>query len=312
MTASTATTATATTATGASAAAAAAAAAAADATAAAEATIREIAPWIERAARGGYAARGVVYLTIGALAAAAALGLGGGTTDMHGALRALGGIVAGTLGRVLLAALALGLLGYTAWRLVLALTDPERRRDGWHRPFVRLGYLVSAGIHAQLAVEAARLALGLGHARGHFARRAIAWGLGVPLGRWLVVGVGAGIAVYGLAQLWRAAFRDVCRRLDFGALGPQGCRTIRLLGRVGIASRGLVFLVLGWLLVQAARHVDPAAADSIADALRSIGRWRPGAPLGGVFALVALGLAAFGAWELLQARYRRIRPVRRA
>jgi hypothetical protein len=274
-------------------------------------TIRQAAPWIERFARWGYGARGVVYLTIGALAAGAALGLGGGATDMRGALHTLGGVVTGPLGRALLGGLAAGLAGYAAWQLVMAVVDPERRRDRWYRVFVRLGYLGSAAVHVKLAYEATRLALGFGATSGHFTRGVIAWGLTMPLGRWLVMAIGAGVVIAGGWQCWRAAMRDVCRRLDLGRLGPGACAVIAATGRVGIASRGVVFLVLGILLIHAGWRYDPDEADSFADAIRTLGGWRLDAPLGGIFGVVALGLTAFGVWELLQARWRRIEPVPR-
>ena len=40
--------------------------------------------WVERAARAGYAAKGVVYLLIGVLAMQAAAGTGGRTTGARG------------------------------------------------------------------------------------------------------------------------------------------------------------------------------------------------------------------------------------
>src|SRR3954451_2717274 len=46
-------------------------------------------PWIERLARAGYLAKGVVYLLIGILALQAAAGAGGRTTGTTGAFRVL-------------------------------------------------------------------------------------------------------------------------------------------------------------------------------------------------------------------------------
>ena len=45
----------------------------------------EVAPWIERLARVGFVAKAVLYGIIGILAAQAALGQGGRTTDTSGA-----------------------------------------------------------------------------------------------------------------------------------------------------------------------------------------------------------------------------------
>ena len=84
----------------------------------------EVAPWVERLARVGYAAKAVLYATVGILAAQAAFGKGGRTTDTRGALREL---LQAPYGRIMLLVVAVGLLGYTVWLFVRAVTDAERR-----------------------------------------------------------------------------------------------------------------------------------------------------------------------------------------
>ena len=88
----------------------------------------------EGLARAGLVARGVVYGIIGILALKLALGDGGEATNQQGALQT---IAQGPFGKVLLALMAIGLLGYA----VLA-PDPrrarprargERRHEGPHR-----------------------------------------------------------------------------------------------------------------------------------------------------------------------------------
>src|SRR5262245_47320426 len=79
---------------------------------------RWCAPWVQAFARCGYVCKGVVYLVLGALALAAAVGVcGGSTTDRNGALLAL---YRAPLGRWLLAVLAVGLVGFAHWNEVLA------------------------------------------------------------------------------------------------------------------------------------------------------------------------------------------------
>jgi hypothetical protein len=87
----------------------------------------EVAPWIERLARVGYAAKAVLYATIGILAAPAALGDGERTTDTGGALREL---LRAPYGRTMLIVVAVGLLGYSLWLFVRAATDAEHCGDG--------------------------------------------------------------------------------------------------------------------------------------------------------------------------------------
>jgi Domain of Unknown Function (DUF1206) len=89
-------------------------------------------PWIERLARVGYVAYGVVYVLVGVLALQAAFGGGGAATGQEGALRSillapLGKVLLGleTLARqpfgpYLLGAVAAGLVAYGAFMFVMA------------------------------------------------------------------------------------------------------------------------------------------------------------------------------------------------
>jgi Domain of Unknown Function (DUF1206) len=93
---------------------------------------RKISPWIERLARFGYLAYGVVYVLVGVLALQAAFGGGGGAPGQEGALRSillapLGKVLLGleTLARqpfgpYLLGAVAAGLVAYGAFMFVMA------------------------------------------------------------------------------------------------------------------------------------------------------------------------------------------------
>jgi Domain of Unknown Function (DUF1206) len=66
---------------------------------------------------------GVVHLIVGFLALLAALRAGGPPTDAQGAFET---ILGQPLGRLLLSAVALGLVGYALWRLVQAIWDAKR------------------------------------------------------------------------------------------------------------------------------------------------------------------------------------------
>ena len=68
----------------------------------------EVASWIATLARVGYASRGVLYIIMGALAIALALGTGGDTTGSRGALQTIADQPLGTLALIVI---ALGLAG---------------------------------------------------------------------------------------------------------------------------------------------------------------------------------------------------------
>jgi ferric-dicitrate binding protein FerR (iron transport regulator) len=80
----------------------------------AERATRNASPWIERLARAGYVAYGVVYVLVGVLAVQAAFVGGGKAASQEGELRQ---VLLAPPGRVLLGLVAIGLLAYSAWRL---------------------------------------------------------------------------------------------------------------------------------------------------------------------------------------------------
>ena len=71
----------------------------------------------ELLSRAGFVARGVVYAIIGILALKLALGHGGKLENQQGALRT---VAHQPFGKVLLTLIAVGLGGYSLWRLVRA------------------------------------------------------------------------------------------------------------------------------------------------------------------------------------------------
>ena len=271
-----------------------------NAAAGAASTARRLSPWVERLARVGYAAKGLVYLLVGGLAARAALGAGGRTTDSGGALRSLGD---GTGGKLLLALIAAGLLGYALWRVIAAATDAEGKGDDAKGLAQRLAGAGRGLLYVGLALQALRLLRGGGAREGSRAEDWTARLMAAPAGRWLVAAVGLGVIGYALYQLYRAYASKVRKHLDLSTLGADGQRLVVALGRFGIGARGVVFLVIGWFLIRAARQSDASEASGVGEALRTLaaqshGKW--------VLAVTGLGFVAYGLYQFANARYRRI------
>lgn len=249
---------------------------------------REIAAWVPPLARLGYAAKGVVYLLVGVIAFRAATAAG----SPQGARGALQSLADEQGGRLMLAAIAIGLLAHVLWRLVQALLDPEHRGHDAKGVGLRLFFAVGAVIYGSLALAAWQLAQGRSDA-GSEGGTWIPRLLELPAGRWLVVAAGIGVIGYGIHQLVKAARGDVMRRL-----ARQDAR-LRSIGRFGVGARGLVLLPVGWFIVQAGRAYDASAAGGTEQALRMLDR-------GSMLAVVGLGLLAYGLFQLAKAAYRRI------
>lgn len=262
------------------------------------------APWIQWLARLGYVARGIVYSVIGVLALQATISSVRRPEDSSGALLA---ILRQPFGRGLLAVVAVGLGAWVLWRLFQALRDPENLGTGAVGMARRAGYLISAVLHSGLALEAMRLLAGSGGGGLDGDAEADHWTATVmsqPAGRWLVAGVGGGVILFGLFELYRAYSAKFRRKLDLARLSADGQQRVVLMGRVGIAARGIVFGIIGWFLLQAALQHQPSEARSFQTALETLQQQGYGQYL---LAAVGIGLLCFGLFELAEARYRVIR-----
>ena len=263
--------------------------------------MREAAPWIIRLARIGYAAKGAVYIIIGLLAVQLAFGDGGETTDSRGALQRIGESSAGDFA---LALIGIGLLGYAIWRLIASATDAEGRGSEAKGMAIRAGQAARGLAYGALGVEALRLMTadggsGGGNGTAHWTARL----LGVPFGRWLVIAAGVGVIGYALYQLYRAASDKVRKHLALEQADATTATWVVRLGRFGIAARAVVFALMGWFLIRAALNANASEAggvDRSLDFLRS--SWGPL-----ILGIVAVGLVAYGCYQLANARYRRMR-----
>ncbi len=259
--------------------------------------------WMERFARMGYAARGVVYAVVGLLAVQTAFGTHGArraATDTRGALQE---VAAHSI--PLLWLLAVGLFGYAVWRAAQGLLDRERKGSGMKGLAQRLGRLFTAVAYGSLGLAAVRLALGA-HRRASDGQATQEWTarlMGEPFGRWLVAAVGLGVIVGGLFQIWRGWTEKFKQEIRLGEMDPAESRLAIHAGKLGLMARGVVFLISGWFLIQAAVKTDPHQVRGLSGALAVLAGQPHGAILLG---LVAVGLVAFGAWSLLLARYGRI------
>lgn len=253
-------------------------------------------------ARAGYAARGVIYLIVGGLAALAAFGRGGETTDSRGALSE---VLGAPFGKFLLAAMAVGLLGYAAWRAVQALLDPDHHGTDPKGIAIRTALAISAIIHVGLAFFAARLAFGWGTSQGggsgdSSSQEWTAWLLSQPAGQWLVALVGLAIVSAGVAHIvkgWRAGFEK------YFEMNPREREFITPISRFGLCARGVAFLIIGGFLFIAAIQHDPSEARGLTGALQALQQQ----PFGWILlAILALGLFAFGVYSLIESVYRRV------
>jgi hypothetical protein len=262
--------------------------------------------WIDRLGRIGRLAQGLVFVSVGTLSAIAASRHNGGATDSRGAMHA---IVQQPFGRVMLLALIGGLICYVVWRALAAFIDVERRGSDAKGLVLRGRSLFVAILYGGLTAAAVKTLLGTSASGGGGDRSARDWtarALETPFGACIVVLAGAAVVAGGIFQCVRAYRSKFERQLDVSELTNEARRWLLRVCAFGIAARGLVFCLAGLFLIQAGVRSDASKARGLSgslDALQSqpYGRY--------LFGIVAIGLAAFGIYCCVRARYGRISPA---
>ncbi len=245
---------------------------------------------IERLARLGYLSIGVVYIVAGALAA-----MRGSTRGPKGALDF---IQHQPFGRAILAVIVIGLAGYALWRFVDGIADSEGRgSDAKASPSAsaasREASFTPRSRSESCAAAAAAIKRSTGPRSCSTSRS--------DAGSWPLIGLAfVGSAAY---QLYRAFGAKLSKRLHLESLDASLRRKVVAVSRFGIAARGVIFFLIGGSLVVAALRYDAGAAEGTSGALHDLAK-----PLGGIpLVVVGIGLAAYGVYAFVNARYRSIR-----
>jgi hypothetical protein len=249
--------------------------------------------WI---ARIGYAARGLVYLTVGALAINAALEFEQ-ARDVRGAMQEIGNHAGG---QIALVGLAVGLVAYSFWRLVQTSLDVDEH--GWAPGglVVRIGLLVSAVMHASLAWGCVQIAMRLSESGSKPVQSAVARTLDWPYGRWLVVIGAAVVAGAGIAHMHKGCTGGFRRWFD---ASPAMMRWIDPVSRFGLIARGLLFIGIAAFVAYSALTLDASDARGIEGVMLWVQERAYGRVLLGV---LGGGVVAFGFYSLIEAVVRRV------
>ena len=258
------------------------------------------AAWFEWLARAGLVARGAVYAIIGVLAFELAIGAGGKTTNQKGALAEL---AQQSGGKILLVLMAIGLFGYAFWRLLRAAIGhgPEESDDGKER----LKGLASGIAYGSLFITCVAILAGSGKSGGGSGSPDKAAGgvLDWPAGQVIVAAAGLLLIGVGLYQGYEGIKEKFLEKSKTEQMSPTTKRWFTRLGKVGHLSRMVVFGLIGWFLFKAAIDYKPSEAVSVDGALAHLHKTTFGPVALGI---VAVGLIAFAAYSMADARFRRV------
>lgn len=253
--------------------------------------------WMERAAATGMIARGVLHAIIGTSALLLSFGKGGGLLDSEQAAKQL---QRQPLGDALLVALGIGLACYGVWRIAQGAFGHGKSGDDPRKVAAkRIGRALSGVAHVAFAVSAFQSARGSGGGgRNSWVHQVLAW----DGGRWLVVAVGVGFVGFGFYQLYRAVTAKFRKELDTGSMSRTEETWAIRVGRFGLAARGVVLPIVGWMLIRAGMNANAAEAKGTGAALREIATSSWGHIL---LPVVAAGFISYALYMFVNARYHR-------
>jgi hypothetical protein len=251
-------------------------------------------------ARVGYATRGSLFLIIGGLALLAA---GGSPERPQGMRDAMQTVFDQPLGGLMLWTIVLGLACFSGWRLLQSVFDADDLGNGLLGLMRRSSFAVAGMFYLALATATARITVQeRTTTEDQSARNWTHWAMTMPLGRDVIAVIAlvlVGVAIALMVQVVRAPYRHEFDK----KLMPLVW--VVALGSVGIMTRALVFLAIGIFLGVADYDFNSTEVIGVSGVLRTLqeqnyGRW--------MLAVAGLGLLAFGAFEIVEAYARRIRP----
>lgn len=254
-------------------------------------------PWVSRAVRLGYVAKGLIYSLIGVLALRVAFGLRGGRlTDASGVLMT---VLRQRFGLVLLTVIGIGILAYAGYYVFEAMADLRRKGNDARGRFDRALTMVKAAVYGAIGVEALGIVF-LNDRSSSNAEDNARIVMRFPLGDVLLVVIGIGVAIYGLSQLrmtWRGG---VDEDIDAARVRRE-MPWLLTLGRIGIAARSIILLIIGGTMAASGLRERPADADGYSEALSTMASYHPW-----LLTAMGAGLLCFGIYQFCHARYARI------
>ena len=250
-------------------------------------------------ARAGLISKGIVYCLLGTLAFMAAFEISGQTDDQADKKGVVEFVQQSIGGNLLLGLIAIGLICYSAWRLVEAFrkkSDPGENGIG-----KKIRYVFSGLVYLSFALYSVKLLVGRNDDKGGDATRdTVATLLDKPYGQWLVglfaliiAGVGIYQGYYAIAGKYKKHVRQLNR-------GSKSSQLLLRSGKIGYIARGLVWLVIAWLIFKSAIHANSREAGGTGNAFK----WVESSPFGSyLLGALALGLICYGVFNFIRARY---------
>lgn len=255
--------------------------------------------WARWWMRWGHAAKGLLYGLIGLFAMRAVLYDGPSAGGSEAVLSALGDRA---IGSAVLAFLAIGLVGYSFWRLVQVLVDPEHvgQPIDFHHLMQRGGYGISCLTYLGIGYTAGRLAIGLTVDFKDTSEEIAEALFEIPIGREALLLSGIAVILVGFAYGYGAYSGGFINEFQ-PQLYTAVKQTTVVMGKVGFTARGVSFILIGAYLMKSAYLTNDETAGGLGQVLDRL----DDQPFGKVWlTAIAIGFFAYAVYMIMAAFYR--------
>jgi hypothetical protein len=197
---------------------------------------------------------------------------------------------------------AVGLVALGLWRIAEAVMGAKPRERSGQRGdnpgWKRAKSLALAVVNLAIAFSAARFAMGSGQSSSQQNSGMSAQLMQSGWGKVVLIAVGIGVLAVGGYHVYKGVSEKFLDELTV-----SGGRLVTVTGVAGYVAKGLVLGGAGLLVIIATLQADPAKASGLDAAVKTLGQ----APFGKfLLILAALGIAAFGAYSFIRAKYNRM------
>lgn len=248
-------------------------------------------------ARAGLIAKGFVYAVSGLLALMAAFHIGGESSEDADRTGVLYYLYEASYGKWLLPVLAVGLLCYSIWRFIEAWHYTKGSDSDWKKV---ARYILSGLAYLVVAFTAVKIVLHKDEKGGDSQQAFAGEILSKPFGQWLlgiaaliIAGIGIYQVYYGLSEKYRKHVQNM-------NLHTKHANLMLAAGKIGYVARGIVWLIIGYLMMQAALAASSAQAGDSGEAFSFV----EGSPMGKyLLAALGVGLIGYGCFNFIRARY---------
>jgi hypothetical protein len=195
--------------------------------------------------------------------------------------------------------LAVGLLCYSIWRFVEAAKYANGADKKWKK-VVR--YILSGLLYLAISFSAFRMVFTKAEENGDSQQKFASELLSKPYGQWLLGIAALVIAGIGIYQIYYGLSEKYRKHVQKLTLHDKASSLMLTAGKIGYLARGLVWIIISYLMMQAAIAASSAKAGDTGEAFKA----SEGSPIGPYLpAALGIGLMAYGVFNFIRAKYER-------